>query len=219
MKRSTEAIIEEQIKRWQVMQTQKAAEKIKVSVITVSREAGSGGMAIAEKIADSLGFDLFHQQIVDGMSESADVSKIWLESLDETGVTTLDEWITSFVNDRHLWPDQYMKHLMKIIGTIGKHGRAVIVGRGANFLLPPETRLRVRIVAPMELRVKNLTERFNVSADEAKRRLIKTESDRRAFVRKYFNEDIADPSNYDIVLNTGTFDIDRAVEVIKTALK
>ncbi len=91
MTRSTEAIIEEQIKRWQMMQTEKAAAKTKVSVITISREAGSGGMLIAEKIAETMGYDLFHQQIVDGMSESADVSKIWLETLDETGVTVLDE--------------------------------------------------------------------------------------------------------------------------------
>ncbi len=37
---------------------------------------------------------------------------------------------------------------MKVIGTIGKHGRAVIVGRGANFVLPPEKRFSVRIVGP-----------------------------------------------------------------------
>ena len=72
------------------------------------------------------------------MAESAHVSVQLLETLDEKGATMLEEWISSLVDSRHLWPDQYLQHLMKIIGTIGKHGRAVVVGRGANFVLPPE---------------------------------------------------------------------------------
>jgi cytidylate kinase len=54
--------------------------------------------------------------------------------------------------------------------------------------------------------------------DEARRRVIRTESDRRAFVRKYFNTDIADPSHYDLIINTGTLSVDNAVDVISAAL-
>ncbi len=219
MKRSIEAIIEEQVKRWQVLQKEKAAEKHAVSVVTVSREFGSGGYEIAWKMAEKLKYDLFHQQVVDEMSESAEVSKIWLETLDETGINVLDDWIASLVDENHLWPDQYMKHLMKIIGTIGKHGNAVIVGRGANFLLPPKMRLRVRVVAPMEARIDNVSKKQGISPEEAKRLIIKTESDRRAFIRKYFHADISDPANYDLILNTGTLSVDKAVDVVSCALE
>ena len=107
---------------------------------------------------------------------------------------------------------------MNVIGTIGKHGRAIIVGRGANFILPPEQRFRVRITAPQKFRIQNVARDFNLSAEEAKRRIIKTESNRKAFIRKYFNADIADPNNYDIVINTSTLSIDSVTDMIAAAL-
>ena len=73
-----------------------------------------------------------YYEFIHDMAESARVSVRLLETLDEKGVSVLEEWISSLVDKRHLWPDRYLQHLMKIIGTIGKHGRAVIVGRGAN---------------------------------------------------------------------------------------
>lgn len=107
---------------------------------------------------------------------------------------------------------------MNVIGSIGRHGRAVLVGRGANFILPPEGRFRVRIVAPLETRVQNVAREFGVAPDEAKRRILRTDSDRRAFVRKYFHADITAPVNYHLVINTGTLTIDRAVDAIRGAL-
>jgi len=107
---------------------------------------------------------------------------------------------------------------MKVGGTIGEHGRAIIVGRGANFVLPPGRRFRVRIVAPEKKRVKKVSTDYGVPLKEAKRRIIKTESGRRAFIRKYFNADIADPVNYDLIINTGTISIDAATDAIKGAL-
>jgi len=48
--------------------------------------------------------------------------------------------------------------------------------------------------------------------------VMRTESDRRAFIRKYFNADIADPTNYDLVINTATLNLDDAVNVVSAAL-
>jgi cytidylate kinase len=68
------------------------------------------------------------------------------------------------------------------------------------------------------MRVKNVARNFSVSYDEAKRRVLKTESDRSAFVRKYFHEDVASAVNYDLVLNTGKLSIEAAVKSVKGAL-
>jgi len=215
--RSVLKIIEEQAKKWQIMKAKEKKEAVVFPVITISREPGSGGRIVATTLAEKLGLDLFHQEIINEMAESAQVSSRILETLDEKGLSVLEEWITSLVDNRHLWPDQYLRHLMKVIGTIGKHGNAVIVGRGANFVLPPEGRIRVRIVAPLDVRVENVSSNFGVSAEDAKLRIIRTESERRAFIRKYFNADITDPINYDLVLNTGTLSIAAAADAIKSA--
>ena len=217
--RSIEQIVEEQIQRWKLMQIEKPIEKPCIPIITVSREPGSGGSIIAKRLTEKLGIDLFHQEVLHEMAKSTDVSTQLLKTLDEKGLSILEDWISSLVHDRHLWPDQYLKRLMKVIGTIGEHGRAVIVGRGANFILSPDNCFRVRVISPQRVRIQHVVKSFNIPEDEAKRRVIRTESDRRAFIRKYFNAEIADPINYDIVINTGTLSMDDAASAIAAAIE
>jgi len=215
--RSIQQIVDEQVKKWEIAHREKE-EKKSLPVITVSREPGSRGRLVAEGIADQLGFDLFHREIILEMAENAQISSRLLETLDEKRLSVLEDWISTLVNEKHLWPDQYLKHLMRVVGTIGKHGQAIIMGRGANFMLPPKGTFRVRIIAHLDLRIQNVSRDFGVTAEEARRRVLRTESDRRAFVRKYFHGDIADPSNYDLVINTGTLSIEASVGAIKGAL-
>lgn len=216
--RSIEQIIEEQVQRWKITRTEEKKKDERISVITISREAGSGGNILAKQLSDQLEFDLFYQEFIHNMAESARLSVRLIETLDEKGASVLEEWISSIVDKRHLWPDRYLQHLMKIIGTIGKHGQAVIVGRGANFVLPPEKRLSVRVIAPLEMRLRNVSQKFSVSVDEARPRVLKTDSDRKAFIKKYFNDDIRHPLNYDLIINTGTLSIDDAVNSVSGTL-
>jgi cytidylate kinase len=216
--RSIEKIIDEQVRKWEILRKEKKEEEEGISVITVSREPGSGGRIVAEGIAERLGFDLYHREIIQEMADSADISTRILETLDEKKLSALEDWIAELVNQRHLWPDQYLKHLMKVIGIIGKHGQAVIVGRGATFILPPDQRFSIRVVAPFDDRVKNVASNFDVPLEEAKRRVLRTESDRRAFTRKYFHVDVSNPINYDVVLNTGKLSMAAAAEAALSAL-
>ena len=173
---------------------------------------------MAQGVAQRRSMDLFHQEMIHEMAQSAKVSARLMESLDERGLNVLEDWITSLVDDRHLWPDQYMQHLLKVVGTLGRHGNAVLVGRGANFILPAQTCLRVRVIAPRAFRIEQVAKNFDLSPQEARRRVMRTESNRRAFVRKYFYADIADPVNYDLVINTGSMGITRSVDTVVNAL-
>jgi cytidylate kinase len=215
--RSLQQIVEEQVQRWHLMK-KTAPLKQTAPTVTVSREPGSGGRVIAEALAAELGFDIFHQEMILQLSDSAKVQQRILETLDEKGMNVLEEWISSLVNKQHLWPDQYLKHLMKLVGVIGRHGSAVIVGRGANFMLPPDRCLKLRIIAPRRTRIENVVRLHEATHQEAERRIIRSESERRAFVRKYFNADISDPLNYDMVLNTGRVDVKAAVRAISGVL-
>ena len=217
--RSMERLIEDQMRRWQLMQTEKEVARDVLPIITISRQPGRGGRIVAQKLAALLNVEVFHQEVLHAMAKRAEVSEQMLATMDERGLSILEDWISSLVYDRHMWPDEYLKHLMNVIGTIGKHGRAVVVGRGANFILPPEQRLRVRITAPRRFRIQNVAREFNLAKSEAKRRVIQTESDRKAFIRKYFNSDIEDPDNYDLVINTETLSLDDASKVIAAALE
>jgi cytidylate kinase len=218
-KRSIEQLVDEQVKKWGFDHRSKSSETPAVNMVTVSRDPGSGGKLIAQGVAEELKFDMFHQNVIHEMAESARVSSRMLESLDEKGLSMLDDWISSVVYKKHLWPDEYLQHLLKVIGTIGKHGRAVIVGRGANFILPRESTFRLRVTAPHEFRAQKVAQDFDIPLQEAKRRILKTESDRKAFIRKYFHSDIANPDNYDMVINTGNISLREAIETVAGLLR
>jgi cytidylate kinase len=216
--RSIEKLVDEQLKKWQIQTRELKAEKAKPGpVLTVSREPGSGGSEIARRLAGDLNMDLIGAQIIQKIAESADMSTRVIESLDEKEVTRRDNWLDSLFETRHLWLDDYLFHLTKVIGTIGRQGNVVIVGRGAQYILPPEDTFRLRFIAPMEFKIANVMKDFGSSSAEAEKYIIKTDSDRRAYLRKYFNADVTDPSHYDMVTNTGKLGIDGTLEAIKAA--
>jgi cytidylate kinase len=210
-------LIEERVRHWEVLK-QKPAEAKPRPVITLSRQPGSGGKRVARAVAEQLGLDVFHQALINAMAENADTSTRVIRTLDEKGFSMIEDWVSAAISDRHLWPDEFSRVLMKVIGIIGRHGNAIIVGRGANFALPPENRFRVRIIAPLETRVNCVAKTYGVSKEEANRRVKRSESDRQAFIKKYFYSDIGDPANYDMVLNTGTLSVESAAAAICSAL-
>jgi cytidylate kinase len=93
-----------------------------------------------------------------------------------------------------------------------------IVGRGANFILPSESKFSMRVVAPLDVRVHNVANMFGVSLEQAKQRVIRRESKRRAFIRHSFNADIRDPLNYDLTINTGKVSTASAAEAVIGAI-
>lgn len=193
-------------------------EKPGLPVITVSVEPGSNGHVVGKRVADMLGFDFLDRDIIKAIAESADISDQMVASIEEERMSGIQDFIASLVNDRYLWPGVYLEHLMKVIGIIANHGGAVILGRGANFIIPPDKLLSVRVVAPLGQRVANVAREHGVSKEAARRRVMHRESRRAAFVKQSYNADIADPYNYNLVINTQKTDLDAAVGVIVGAL-
>lgn len=210
--RSFDKIIEEQIKRWQTDQKKKYKNPIR-PVITMSRLPGAMSNALAQKLARDLEIDLFDHEIVEEIATNAKRSQQIVESLDEQDRGIFDEWIAVLGED-HMWAYEYLQHLTQVVGAIGAHGHAIIVGRGASYILPKEVCLRLLVVAPLETRIQNVMRTYKVADKEARRQVMRTEADRKAFIRKYFQADMMDPMNYDMVINTEHIDIDLAARIV-----
>ena len=143
MNKSIHKLIDEQIKRWELGRKEEKPIQEVINVITISRESGSQGFDVAKKLALKTGFDLFHHEILEAMVETSKNSRILLETLDERGMNIVDDIVSNFVNEHHLWPDEYSKLLFQILTTIEKHGKAIILGRGANCVLHQQNVLSV----------------------------------------------------------------------------
>ena len=216
---SIKQFVRNQVKKWDRMYAQAEREtEPRLPTITLSMEPGSGGSILAQKIADRLDFDLFNRAIVEAIGKSAEIRETVIETLEKDRLSGVEDFIASLVKDYYIHPDIYLEHLLEVINTIAQHGRAVIVGRGANFILPAHEIFAVRVIAPLEIRIRNVALKYNVAAEEAKRRVIQRESRRKAFVRHSFNADISDPIHYDMVINTGKISIAAAVEAVIAAV-
>ena len=218
MTKSIAKLIDEQIKRWELERKTESPIQEKIDVITLSREAGSQGHDLAKLLCEKTGFDLFHHQIVDAMVERSKNSRVFLETLDEKRMNIVNDIVSQFVSERHLWPDDYSKLLYQILSTIGNHGRAVILGRGANHVLTTQNVLRVRIVAPSGERRKYIQQTQALSRDDAHKYMVSTDANRSAFIKRYFNCDASNPAHYDMMLNTGTLSVEKAVQLIMCAI-
>jgi len=216
---SVEQFVQNQIKKWQTLySTSDKKKKAHIPAITVCMEPGAGGCLIAEQVANRMGLDFFHRDMIHKISDSAHISSTIVESLEKERLSGMQDFIASIVEDQYIHPSIYLEHLMTVVGTIGKHGRAVIVGRGANFIIPAKDRFAVRVIAPLEARIDSIGRRFSVPTDTAKRRVLVRQSRRQAFVRQSFNADICDPIHYDLMINTGNMSIETAVDAIVGAV-
>jgi cytidylate kinase len=217
---SINQFVQNQVKKWELAHKKDQKKKApRLPVITIAMQPGSGGSLIAGKVAERLEFDWYHRDVVEQIARSAKIRSTVVNTLEKKRRTGVEDFISSLIEDQYLHPDSYLNHLLLVINTIAKHGHAVIVGRGANFILPAEDILSVRVIAPLEARVKNVAVAYRVSTKEAKKRVMRRQSKRKAFVRQTFHADISDPLHYDLVINTGKISIEAAVEAIIGAVQ
>jgi cytidylate kinase len=106
-----------------------------------------------------------------------------------------------------------------VVLTLGHHGEAVVLGRGAHCILPRECSLRVRLAAPFEKRARRISELAGIPLAEAQARARHLDAERAGFVRRFFNSDAASPLNYDLVINTEDMGIEGATQVVLGALR
>jgi cytidylate kinase len=216
---SAEDFVKKQLKRWERRKLEGVKTGLAVlPIITFSGQPGSNGSIVAEQVAKRLEFDLFNRDIMKEIAQSVHMSTAFIDSLEKERLSGIEDFLASIVRDKYLHPDTYLVHLIKVVNTIVKHGRAVIVGRGANYILPADSIFSVRVIAPIEVRIKNVTNLFGTSQDEAKRRVVRRESKRKAFIRQAYNADIEDPLNYDMTINTAKISIESAVDAVVGAI-
>lgn len=194
--------------------TARLKESASVPVITVCLEPGSGGRLIADEIAKRLNFTLFDKNILVSMANIAAVESRSLDTIEQERPSGIQDFITSLMDKNYVYTGDYVSFLKLQVEIIGKLGRGVIVGRGANFILPLKDKFSIRVIAPLDIRIRNVSFRNAVPLAEAKKRIRNREQRRKTFIRETFHEDIADIMHYDMIINTARMDLDTAVESV-----
>jgi cytidylate kinase len=112
----------------------------------------------------------------------------------------------------------FVHHLVETVLALGVHGECVIVGRGASFILPPETTLRVRLIAPVRNRVAVLSRKLGLSEKEAAHKVRTIDRQRNDFVHDHFQKNPTDPHHFDLILDASRMSVADLATLIIEAL-
>jgi cytidylate kinase len=183
-------------------------------VITVAREFGSGGAAVAKKLSDRLGWRLLDRALLDDIARAARVDTALAERFDEC----VDPWIHRLAKQA-LWmgglegvaanpqPDIFDSEQMaslaqRVVTEAAAIGSCVIVGRGAQCILAGrDDVLHAYVYAPWSERVRRIRQRTPACRDVAE--LIRsTDRKRAAYIQEYFQKEWRDLNLYDVMVNS-----------------
>jgi cytidylate kinase len=187
--------------------------------IALAREAGAGGSTVAQAIGARLGWPVYDKDLLQRIAEEKGLHPRLLEGHDEQHI----DWLTATMRRLCAVPTTdayvYFKPLLRVLAALSEQGHCIIVGRGAGIVLPAETTLSVRLVAPRPLRIACMAKKLGLSPAEAERWVDRTDGERCRFIKDHFHQDCTDPHNYDLVLNSGRLPTDECARVIIEALQ
>ena len=215
-------LVEQQVKRWIAEQARRGAQpglihELPRPVVTISREAGANGTALGRLVAAKLGFQLWDQELVQRVAEQSGASEAIFAAVDEHSRNAIQDLLTGILVGDAGTQTEYLASLLRVIHAVANKGSAVIVGRGAQFVIDPEKALRVRVVGPIESRTREVATARNLSEREARGEVERIDRERLGFIRHHFRRDAADPSAYDLLVNVVAIPRAPAAEVVVAA--
>ena len=196
-------------------------------VVTIARQTGTGAPKIATRVCEILNerhgageqpWLAYDKNIVHTVAEEHGLADEVVEKLDEHDQNTLDEIFAS-VTGQPTVHEVGMK-VARTMRGLARNGRAVIVGRGGAVILKgiPHS-LHIRLVAPLEWRIRSWAAANDASLDEARTRVAQLDRDRSEYVKATLNHSVDDPELYDLVVNVAALTVEHTAEVIARAIE
>ena len=182
--------------------------------IAVSREAGARGGTIARRVGRKLGWQVYDQELLEYMAQEAIVSQGVLDAPPATPADWVEVRLQQLIRDNALAEHPTIVNLARVVLSLGAQGQAVLLGRGASCILPRETTLNVRIIAPLRERIAYMGQWLRLTVEEASERVRLRDERRIEFVFNNFHRDPNDVHQYDVILNSSLLGEDVCAELI-----
>jgi cytidylate kinase len=208
-------------------------------VITIGRQIGAGGNTVGEMLAQRLKLDVLDSELINEVAHRLQLPKEEVEAEDEQPGSLLHRLLmalgsasgepmippeTTAWNPPNVAPvfdtrRAVLQITQNVIQEAARAGNVVIVGRGGAYILHDfPGALHIFLRAGEAVRVKVVMARFNLTEEEARRRLKHADENWTAYIKQVYGHDRNLASHYDLVLDTGRLGYEATVEAILAAL-
>lgn len=196
-------------------------------VITVGRQYGSGGREIGTALAQKLGITYYDDLLLKKAAEESGLCENLFHSFDERPKSFLysvamDPYSFSM---NHLTPKGSIEQQVYLatydtIKKLADQGPCVLIGRCADYALKDrDDVINLFICAPLENRIARVAARNNITTDEAKDRIKKTDRARASYYNYYSSKDWGDAKSYDLCIDSSLLGIEGTVELLAELVK
>jgi cytidylate kinase len=187
--------------------------------IAVAREAGARGGTIGRRVAQKLHWQVYDQDLLEYMTQDTVVRQGVFDSLGPTALAWVESQLQRLVRENGLTQDSSVLTLVRVVLALGAQGEAVLIGRGAGFILPRESTLHVRMIAPLEERVAYMSQWLRLPVGEAAAKVRTRDARREEFVTTHFHRQPGDIHHYDMLLNASLLGEETCATLIVEAAK
>lgn len=194
---------------------------MKYSVITISRQYGSGGREIGTQLAQRLGIPFYDKALCAEAARRSGFDESFLEQAERQEGRKFSYLFqsNSYSFCRSLG-DQTFLALATTIRDLAEQGPCILVGRGANRILSHRTdALHVYLYADRQTRLKRIVAQYGVPAEQAEKVLHDTDRARAVYLKDYTDQIMGQAENYHLCLDSGALGIEHTVKILEAVYR
>lgn len=191
--------------------------------VTLSRQTGTGGLAVAKELADFLQanrpgspapWTVFDRALVEKVLAQLNLPARFAKYMPEDRVSYLQDALEELLGLHPPQTDLVTQTTQTILG-LAELGNCVIVGRAAHVILAgAPSVVHVRLVGSMQRRIARIMATRGLTAAAAARYIEDEDAARARYLRAHFDASADDPLAYHLVLNTDHFPAAESARII-----
>ena len=188
-------------------------------LITIGRQFGSGGKAVAHILGHKLGIPVYDNELIDEAAKKSGFSKDLFEGSDEKkrpfslssifSSNRYGHFSDNYINDADLFRIQ-----SETIRSLAEKGSAIFVGRASDFVLRDMGSIDVFLTSPLEVRKSFVAEREGITPEAAGEMILKREKEREAYYNYLTFGNWGVASNYDLCIDSSLLGFEGTADLI-----
>ncbi len=195
--------------------------------ITLSREAGARADTIGRRLVELFQLNysynnnhwaIFDKNLIEKVLQDHHLPQRLSNLMEEEKYSFVKSMMNELLGGQPaIWT--LVHKTTETILQLAHMGNVILLDRGANIITSKlENSFHVRLVAPLDNRIKHLQGLYRFDKKEALEFIKREDLDRKDFLLTYFHKDINDPLNYNLTINTGLMSDDEAAHLIAGAV-